>query len=94
MNFKMQNHDVVLKYNIDGQSSNELIGGHGNIFTFQVFGTVGQNILVEGSNCPEKNVWTVVLKETLTATQSSATLMMSWKEIRVTGTASLAISRG
>jgi hypothetical protein len=94
MNFEMQNHAICLKYNVDGQSSNKLVGSHGNLFTFQIFGTVGQNILIEGSNCPEKNIWTEILKETLTTSQSSSTLMMSWKNIRVTGTASLVVSRG
>ena len=94
MNFKIQNHHICLKYNVDGKSSNELAGSHGNIFTFQTFGTTGQNILVEGSNCPEKNVWTEILKETLTTQSSSKTLMMSWVNIRITGTASLIVSRG
>ena len=86
MNFKMQNHNVVLKYNVDGKSSNELVGGNGNIFTL--------TILVEGSNCPEKNIWTEIVKETLTTTQSSSTVMMSWMHLRITGTASLVMSRG
>lgn len=94
MNFKMQNHNVVLKYNVDGESSNELVGGKGNIFTLQIFGNVGQTILVEGSNCPEKNIWTEIVKEALTTTQSSSTVMMSWMHLRITGTASLVMSRG
>ncbi|WBX38988.1 hypothetical protein [Acinetobacter schindleri] len=94
MNFKIDNHKVCLKYNVDGESSNQLVSSKGNLFTFQIFGSVGQNILIEGSNCPEKNVWTEILKETLTTPQSSATLMMSWSHIRVTGTASLVASRG
>ena len=57
-------------------------------------GNVGQTILVEGSNCPEKNIWTEIVKETLTTTQSSSTVMMSWMHLRVTGTASLVMSRG
>ncbi len=94
MNFKIDNHKICLKYNVDGQSSNQFVGGEGNLFTFQIFGKIGQNILVEGSNCPEKNIWTKVLEETLTETQSSSTLMMAWSNIRVTGTASLVVARG
>lgn len=94
MDFKINHTQICLKYNVNGKSSNALAGGIGSILTFHTFGQIGQKILVEGSNSPDTNHWVKIYEDTLTTVTSSTVLMMSWSHLRVTGNASLIVSRG